>query len=93
LAKRTQTRFAALHHSSKDGVGVVCAFIGAQGRVIVHPGEHDDLDALCLLIAKEQAELLQEFRSEPMLVFFAERAALSVNVPRRIARDSNLRAL
>src|SRR3984893_6594807 len=80
-------RVAALQHFSKDGVGVVCAFIGAQGRVIVHPGKHDDLGALCLLIAKEQAELLQEFRPEPMLVFLAERAALSVIVPRRVARD------
>jgi len=40
-----------------------------------------------LLIAKKQAELLQEFRPEPMLVFLAERAALSVNIPRRIARN------
>jgi hypothetical protein len=54
----------------KDGVGVVRAFIGTQSRVIVRPGEHHDLGDHCLLIAKDQAELLQEFRPEPMLVFF-----------------------
>jgi hypothetical protein len=78
-------RLVASH--SAPSLSTISAQLLGLARFIVHPREYDDLGARRLLITKEQAELLQEFRPEPMLVFLAGRAALSVIVARRVARD------
>ena len=78
---------AALQHFSKHGVGVVGALIGAQRRVIDNPGKDNDLGVRRLLVAEKEAKLLQELRAEPVLVFVAEGAALSINVAGGVTRD------
>src|ERR1700755_20422 len=65
---------AAIQHLAKHGVSVVGALKGAKRRVVIDPRQDDDFRVRRLLVAKEQPELLQEFRAEPVLVVVAERA-------------------
>jgi hypothetical protein len=66
-------------------VGVVAAFVGALGIFMTHP-DVDDQSAPGV-IAEEQAVLLEELGSEPVLVIVTERPTLAVLRSRRILRD------
>ena len=64
-------RMAAFKHLAKHPVGIVAAFVGALGVLIVDPREHDHFAGR--VVAEEQAVLLEEPRPEPMLVVVANR--------------------
>lgn len=80
-------RVPAIKQLPKNRIGVVRALVGAQRRVIVDPGEHDYFGVSRLLVAKEQPELLQEFRAKPVLVVITKRASLPVDVASRVTGD------
>src|ERR1035437_1609377 len=73
---------SALQHLPENPVGVIAALVGPFRILVVDPSEYDDLAGH--MKAKEQPVLLEELGAKPVLVFFAERIALSVLVPRWI---------
>ena len=62
-------RVAALEHLAKDAVGIIAAFVGSLGVVIIDPGVDDHLGRS--VVPKKQTVLLEEFGAKPVFVFVA----------------------
>src|SRR5690606_21486576 len=74
---------AIVQHTLENLVGIVPGPVCAQGALIIHTGEDDDLRTR--IVAKEQAEApVAEFRSKPVLVLISKRGTLSIGGRRRI---------
>ena len=69
---------ATLQHLAEYSIGIVTAFIGAFGVLVVHPCKNDNL-ALGV-VAEEETVLLKKFGAKPVLVVFTERVSLPVSL-------------
>src|SRR5450432_1587969 len=78
-------RILVLEHAAEGAIGVGTALVCALGIFVVDPCVDDD--AALSVVAKEQPILLEELRPKPMLVFIAERCALSILGASRVLRN------
>ena len=78
-------RMSALEHFAKDAVGIVAAFAGSLGVVIIDPSVDDHLGRS--VVPKKQPVLLKKFGAKPVFPIIAQRAPLSVFSPGGVLRD------
>ena len=76
---------ATFQHFAEYPICVIPVFVGALGILIIDPGVNDKLGSR--VIPEEQAVLLEELGTKPVLVIISEGIALAVVRPRRILRD------
>ncbi len=78
-------RVAALEHFAKDAVGIVAAFVGSLGVIIIDPGVDDHLGRS--VVPKKQPVLLKKLGAKPVFPIIAQGAPLSVFRAGGVLRD------